>query len=69
VAIGRKWLELKQFAALKVPSTMGPIGKCWNYVLNPLHHELTGKMTVVKESWELDTRLINLISSSSRKRA
>jgi RES domain-containing protein len=61
VAIGEKWLNEGEFAALKVPSTMGPVSRCWNFVLNPLHPELQGKMTVIKERWELDSRLGDLL--------
>jgi RES domain-containing protein len=57
VAMGKSWHNQGEYAALKVPSTMGPVGKCWNYVLNPLHPELCGKMTAVKERWILDARL------------
>ncbi len=60
VAMGREWLTHGDSAALKVPSTMGPPGKCWNFVLNPLHPELRGKMTATSERWELDSRLEQL---------
>ena len=65
VAIGKKWLNQNECAALKVPSTMGPVGRCWNVVLNPLHPELQGKMAVIKEKWELDFRIAKFVSSLS----
>jgi RES domain-containing protein len=60
VAMGKRWLTQGEYAALKVPSTRGPVGKCWNFVLNPLHPELSGKMTAAKERWVLDARLERL---------
>ena len=61
VALGRQWLEQGASAALKVPSTMGPVGRCWNFILNPLHPELQGRMTAVREQWVLDPRIVTMI--------
>ncbi len=61
VSLGREWLDQGRYAALKVPSTMGPKGSCWNMVLNPVHQELQGKLAVIKERWELDNRIKSLL--------
>jgi len=57
VSLGRKWIHEQKASVLKVPSVMAPSGCGWNFILNPLHPELNGKMTVKTEMWELDKRL------------
>lgn len=57
VEFGRKWLERGDASVLKVPSVMLPYGKGWNFVLNPLHPELVGRMTVTVVDWDVDPRL------------
>jgi RES domain-containing protein len=57
VLFGRNWLDEASFPILKVPSIMTPYGVGWNYLLNPLHPKLAGKMTVIGIDWPIDPRL------------
>ena len=57
VEFGREWLERGETSVLKVPSIVTPYGKGWNFVLNPLHPELIGKITVEAIDWDFDPRL------------
>ena len=56
VEFGRKWLERRDASVLKVPSVLLPYGKGWNFILNPLHPELVGKMAVTVTDWDVDAR-------------
>jgi RES domain-containing protein len=55
---GSRWLEEAKFACLRVPSVIAPLGYGWNYVLNPLHPELVGKIIITDSvKWEIDQRI------------
>ena len=58
VAFGRKWLETATSSVLRVPSIMLPYRMGWNYILNPLHPELAGRMTVTVIDWDVDPRIL-----------
>jgi RES domain-containing protein len=57
VLFGKKWLQDSTASVLKVPSVMTPYGEGWNLLLNPLHPELFGKMSVTVREWAVDQRL------------
>ena len=55
---GSRWLEEAKSACLVVPSVIVPVGYGWNYVLNPLHPELMGKIVITDSvKWEIDKRI------------
>ena len=55
---GSSWLEKAKSACLRVPSVMTPLGYGWNYVLNPLHPEIVGKIIIANSvKWEIDQRI------------
>lgn len=56
VEFGRKWLEAGNASVLRVPSVILPYGKGWNFVLNPLHPELAGKMIATVIDLDVDQR-------------
>ncbi|MCM0082124.1 RES family NAD+ phosphorylase [Geomonas sp. Red32] len=58
VRFGKKWLDDGVASILKVPSVMTPNGMGWNFILNPLHPELAGKVTVSLLDWPLDSRVL-----------
>jgi RES domain-containing protein len=57
VLFGKKWLQQAAAPVLKVPSIMTPYGEGWNLLLNPIHPDLLGKMSVMVRNWVLDPRL------------
>jgi RES domain-containing protein len=58
VAYGTAWLAAGASSCLRVPSVLTPVDYGWNFVLNPFHPELVGKITITHlESWDLDRRL------------
>lgn len=59
VEFGRRWLERGNASVLKVPSVMTPYGKGWNFILNPSHPELAGRMAVSVTDWALDPRVLS----------
>jgi RES domain-containing protein len=59
---GSEWLELAEASILRVPSVITPEGLGWNYILNPMHPELAGKIEVESSvKWLLDPRLALLL--------
>lgn len=57
VLFGQRWLVEGASSVLKLPSVMTPYGEGWNYLLNPAHPELAGKMSVAVTDWSVDGRL------------
>jgi len=56
---GLLWLETSRTSCLRVPSVITPEGYGWNYILNPLHPELAGKMKVAESiKWDIDPRIV-----------
>jgi len=59
---GLHWLDASKASCLRVPSVITPEGYGWNYILNPLHPELAGKMRVAESiRWEIDPRIAGKI--------
>jgi RES domain-containing protein len=59
---GMRWLDTSKSSCLRVPSVIMPEGYGWNYILNPLHPELAGKITVTEcVKWEIDPRIADKI--------
>ncbi len=59
---GLIWLDTSKASCLRVPSVITPEGYGWNYILNPLHPELAGKMRVTESiRWEIDPRIADKI--------
>jgi RES domain-containing protein len=58
VRFGSEWLDAAKESVLRVPSVITPEGFGWNYLLNPLHPELAGKIRVESSvDWILDPRI------------
>jgi len=56
--VGSIWLDTSKASCLRVPSVITPEGYGWNYMLNPVHPELAGKMRVTESiRWEIDPRI------------
>ncbi|BBO91920.1 RES family NAD+ phosphorylase [Desulfosarcina ovata] len=62
VAVGKKWLDDKQFPILEVPSTIVPIES--NFVLNPLHPDFSLLEKGKPEAIHIDPRIANLIGKT-----
>ncbi len=61
---GLKWLDDATACCLVVPSVIAPVGYGWNYLLNPLHPELTGNIKLVESvDWTIDSRIMDKISA------
>lgn len=59
---GLIWLDTFKASCLRVPSVITPEGYGWNYILNPLHPELAGKMKVTESiEWKIDPRIAGKI--------
>jgi RES domain-containing protein len=59
---GLTWLDTSKASCLRVPSVITPEGYGWNYILNPLHPELAGKMRITESiRWEIDPRIAGKI--------
>lgn len=62
VRFGGDWLDAAKESVLRVPSVITPEGLGWNYLLNPLHPELAGKIRVESSvDWVLDPRIAALL--------
>ncbi|BBO85207.1 hypothetical protein DSCO28_57730 [Desulfosarcina ovata subsp. sediminis] len=62
VAVGKKWLDDKQFPILEVPSTIVPIES--NFVLNPLHSDFSLLEKGKPEAIRIDPRIANLLGKT-----
>jgi len=62
-AFGARWIEEAAASCLQVPSVVVPVGCGWNYVLNPLHPELRGKIVVADSiHWAIDERIAKVLT-------
>jgi len=60
---GSRWIDEAKASCLRVPSAMAPAGYGWNYILNPIHPELLGKINLVSlEEWVVDPRIAGLFT-------
>jgi RES domain-containing protein len=62
VRFGAAWLESAKGSVLRVPSVVTPAGLGWNYILNPMHPELAGRIEVESAvDWLIDPRIATLL--------
>ena len=55
--LGDNWLKSKETLVLKIPSVIIPSE--YNFLLNPVHHDINKIKIVRKEKFEFDKRLLN----------
>ncbi len=64
---GLRWIENAHASILRVPSVLTPAGRGWNYVLNPNHPELAGKITIIDTvTWNIDSRIVSKFNEIGR---
>ncbi|MBI5523690.1 MAG: RES family NAD+ phosphorylase [Desulfarculus sp.] len=56
-ALGTQWANARQSAALKVPSAIMPLGRCFNYLINPAHADYRRVKVEAAQDFTFDPRM------------